>query len=89
MKFKYIDYDGPEVTKAHGVDFVRDVYSEVTDSKAIAFFTRHPHFEAEPVEQSEIAFNEFMDVAEMPCADVVTPPVKIKGKPGRKPKIIQ
>jgi len=89
MKFKYIDYDGPEVTKAHGVDFVRDVYSEVTDSKAIAFFTRHPHFDVEPVEQAEIAFNEFMDVAESPCADVAAIPVKIKGKPGRKPKNIQ
>ena len=89
MKFKYIDYDGPECTKAHGVEFVRDVYSEVTDSKAIAFFNRHPHFEAEIVKQSEIAFNEFMDVAEMPCADVAAPPVKIKGKPGRKPKNTQ
>lgn len=46
MKFKYIDFEGPETTECYGVKFVRGIPSEVTDSLGIQKLTRNPYFEA-------------------------------------------
>jgi len=46
MKFKYIDFEGPETTECYGVKFVRGIPSEVSDPVGIKKLTRNPYFEA-------------------------------------------